>query len=1081
MTGHLKIYFAAAILASSSLLAQSTGSFVGRVIDPSGSAVPVCDVTATEVGTGQERHAVCNGEGYYVVPALRPTDYRISISAKGFGAFTRPLVTLQANQELTVDAHLEMVSVSQNVQVSTAPPQVDTTTPVLGQVIDQARIVELPLNGRNAAQLTLLVAGAVAAPDGRATQGLTTPVDVTISTNGARQNQISYQLDGANNTDELTNVNAPFPFPDALQEFSVQTSNYSAEFGQNSGAAVNIVTKSGANDYHGDVFGFLRNAVFNARNYFAATRDQLKRGQFGFTAGGPVRFPAYNGKDRTFFFVGYQGTRITNVSAAQSATVPLAANLNGDFSAQLAKGIVIRDPATGLPFPNNYINPSRFDPAALNVLKFLPSPSASGLVFYPNPLQQNYDDIVLRLDQKLSENDHLDFRYFSDDYEKPATFSGNDLLTLAPGRSIPTKNFLIHENHIFSSNFLNDFRFAFIRINAHNLIPAGAPSASSLGVKVNQDPAPASIGGITVSGFFSTGSAWPTLWVRNDFEWSDDLRWVKGRHDLAFGVRIERARFDNTNTYQQRPDFTFSGDETGYAISDFLLGRVRTFDQASGQFLNVRTTHIGAYIQDRIHISQRLTLSVGLRYEPFLPWHETNGRIEQFIPSAYTQGIHSTQFVNAPAGLFFPGDKGFPADGVNANYKDFAPRVGFAYDVFGDGKTSFRGGAGVFYDSRQVMAANIPFISNPFIYQVTITDLKGPFSNPYQGMTDPFPAAAGSSTSSFPSPTPAFTYDPSQSQYNTPVTYSWNLSMDHQLAANWLLRAAYVGSHSSHGFEVQNLNPSVYIPGSTLSTDQRRLYPGLGVVSDLTQDVNASYNSLQVTLTRRFAHGFTLLSNYTWSKNIDNLPVGASVNSAAVSTVLPWYYPNFHSMDRGPAEFDHTHVSVTSFVWQSPKVGFGNRMVKSVLEGWEISGIVSAQSGAAFTVIAGKDQSKTGLGTDRAVLSGTAYGNAACGKQAPCVSDLATSNFSLPAVGTFGTLGKGALRGPDLVNVDAGLFRTIPVTERVRIQIRAEFFNLLNHANFALPTASVSSGSFGQILSTATDPRIGQFGLKILF
>ena len=871
----------------------------------------------------------------------------------------------------------------------------------------------------------------------------------------------------------------------------MQTSNYSAEFGQNAGAAVNIVTKSGTNAFHGNMFGFARNAVFNARNFFEARRDQLKRSQFGFTLGGPVTLPGYHGKDRTFFFVGYQGTRISNIQGAQSAVVPTPANVNGDFSALLnasdptnptGRVVTVRDPVTGQPFANNQIPISRFDAAALNTMKYLPkSASPTGLVFYTQPFKENYDDIVLRVDQKLSEKDQLSGRYFRDDYAKAGSFADNNLLTLAAERSIPMQNALLRETHIFRPNLLNEVRFGFIRINGGQGPPAGVPSVSDLGVKVNQDPTPKTIPGISVSGFFGPGAAWPVIWVRNGFEGSDDLRWIHGRHDLSFGVRAERSRYDNTNTYQQRPDFTFSGDATGYAPADFFLGKIRTFNQASGQFLNVRTTHLGVYIQDRVHLTSRLTVDAGVRYEPFYPWHEIRGRVERFSSQAFYAGQKSKMFLNAPAGLMFPGDDGFVPDGVSGDFNNFAPRLGFAYDVFGNGKTSIRGGTGMFYESRQVMVANIPFITNPFIYQVTLTNPAGPFSNPYQGITDPFPAPPPSSNAYFPTPTPAFTNDPGNEKYVTPVAYNWNLTIEQQLTSQWLLRLAYVGSHSSHGFEVLNLNPSIYIPGSTASTDQRRMFPGYGVISDLTHDVNSSYNSLQATLTKRFSHGFTLLANYTWSKSIDNQPYGSAVNSAQVSPVLPWYYPNYQMMERGPSEWDRTHVFVASYVWQIPGPRTASRVVNTVLGGWQTTGIVSAQSGQPFTIRAGTDQSRTALGSDRGVLQGEPYGSGACKNQAPCQDYLSIGSFALPAVGTFGNIGKDSLRGPGFFNWDFGLSKNFKFRERLELQFRGEFFNLTNRVNFGLPSNTVSSGTFGRILSTAGASRIGQLGLKIQF
>src|SRR4051794_31195233 len=403
--------------------AQGLGELAGGITDPSGAAIAGAKVTAIEVGTGFERTAVSSAEGFYSIPSLRPAEYKLTVEAVGFRPFTATNISLQADQRGTVNVKLELGSVTETVSISASAAQVDTATSTIKQVVDQRQIVELPLNGRNAATLTLLVPGAINAPSNGADQGQTKtfPGAVTIPTNGSRQFQTSYRLDGGNNMDEYTNLNAPFPFPDALQEFSVQTSNYSAEYGQNAGGVVNIITKSGTNGLHGDAFEFVRNAEFNARNFFAAKRDQLKRNQYGGTIGGPVVIPKlYNGRDKTFFFFGYQGTPIRNLQGAQSAFVPTPANINGDFSAildannpanPLKKATTVLDPLTGQPFPGNRIPVSRFDPAALAVLKYLPQGAADGSLFFAKPIVQDFSEYVVKMDHSLGVNDKISGRY----------------------------------------------------------------------------------------------------------------------------------------------------------------------------------------------------------------------------------------------------------------------------------------------------------------------------------------------------------------------------------------------------------------------------------------------------------------------------------------------------------------------------------------------------------------------------------------------------------------------------------------------------------------------------------------------
>lgn len=1065
--------------------AQSTGSIVGTVTDPSGAVVPACKITVTETETKFTREAACSAQGYYAVPSIRPTSYSLTVRAAGFRTFTQKDIILAANQTLTVDAVLKVGDTTETVVVEGAAVQVDTTTAAIAEVVDEARINELPLDGRNPAQLISLVAGTAYAPQNRARQGLTMPVDVEIATNGARGNQISYQLDGANNSDGLTNVNAPFPFPDALQEFSVQTANYSAQFGRNAGAAVNAVTKSGTNQLHGDAFEYVRNYSMNAGDWASGVPDTLKRNQFGFTVGGPVYLPkVYDGRNRTFFFLGYQGTRIANVVSTQQGYVPTVAEMNGDFS---QSGTTIYDPTTQQPFADNKIPMTMADPSAQLAKKFWPATNdPSGLTLFSQPSKQTYSEWIGRLDQSISANDSLNFRYYLDQYNKQGIYADNDLLTVLTGRSIPSTSTVLHENHIFSPTVLNEIRVGFSRINGQNTTPDGIPSMKrDMGVIVNQDPLPSAIDDLCMWNHSCFSAAWPVIWTRNILEFSDDFHWVHGKHDIAFGARIAFSRFDNQNTYATRPEAEFSGDWTGYDVSDFFLGKMYTFGQMAPQMQNIRSWQYSFYAQDRFRVTPRLTLDLGVRYEPFLPYQEKYGRLNYFSPAAWASGTRSQMYVNAPAGLLFPGDSGFPANAVNPDMNNFAPRVGFAYDVAGNGKTSVRGGIGMFFDAAQVMAANMPMLANPFTYAVSMNMPSSTFHDPYAGMVDPFPAGPLSSNAPFPNNPAIFTYDPFAGKYVTPVSYNWNLTFEHQFAPHWLARAGYVGTHGSHQLEVNQLNPAVYIPGSSLSLNARRIYQGFGNISMLTHDVNSSYNSLQMTLSHQFAQGFTVLANYTYSKSIDDAPNGVAANSGLVPTTLPIYTPNFHAMDRGPSEYDYRHVANISWVWQSPKLSGVNGFIRTLARDWQLSGILSATSGPPVTVYSGLNRSQTGISADRAVyISGQSpYTSSRCdGVDGPCRSWLNPAAFQQPVLGSVGNVGKGALRGPGSWGLDAGGSRTFTMKERLKMQIRADFFNVLNHPTFGVGGVTLSApNNFGITRNAQNQPRTLQLAAKVIF
>ncbi len=1094
------------LLLPGSALAQGLASLRGTVTDSSGAVIPSATVSVAQVGTGFSRNVTTNTEGDYLIPALPPADYILTAQANGFRQITRKGLTLLADKSVTVNVEMEVGDATQTVTVEAAPTQVDTTTGTQSQVINQTQMVELPLNGRNAAELSLLVAGASPPPagGGGSLQGVSKqfPSQIAVSTNGAQEDQVSYQLDGGTFMDEFFSVNLPFPLPDALQEFSVETSNYAAQYGSNSGGVVNIITKSGSNAIHGDVFEFNRNAVFNARNFFAARRDQLKRNQFGFTLGGPVVIPKlYNGRDRTFWFFGYQGTRLKNIGGTSSAFVPTPANLNGDFSAYLdatnpnnplGRAVQVIDPNTGQPFPGNIIPVSRLDPAALGAEKYLPKPTGTGQVFSQTPIVQNLDETVERFDHSFSSADRLTFRGTWNNFVNQAVFDPRNVLTLSSGSKITSQNYLLHEIHLFRSNLLNDFRVTYWRLKSSRGPAPGSPNVTDFGVQNIFQASPKSVQGVSVSGFFGFSESPFAAFVRQGFTWADDLSWTHGPHNFQFGISADRSRFDLVNNVAMDGSFTFTSDVTNLALASFLLGKMRTFTQGSGQPENLRDIFLGFYAQDSFRVSKRLTLNYGVRYEPGIPWNEIRGRFNYFRPADYYAGIHSKVFPNAPVGLLFQGDAGVPPRiGWANDMNNVMPRFGFAWDVFGDGKTSIRGGGGLFYDTR-ISGAMLNTITGvgtgnvaPFAPTIIITNPQGPFSNPYLGIANPFPAPQPPPINvTFPTPLAVASVDGAHRNLVTPLEYNWNLGIERQIVPGWLLRVAYVGSHGSHLRDLVQLNPAIYIPGSALSPDQRRMFPGYSTIYQTSMDTNAEYNSAQVSLEKRvgqsgFLHGVTLLANYTFSKSIDTAPVSGNVIGTGVSTI-PFWMPGRRNMDRGLSDFNHTHRMVISYDWPLPKLAGLNWFARGLLGGWELTGLLSAQSGFPFTVVAGQDQSQTAIGQDRAVVVGAPYGPGACGSKAPCVDFLNRNAFALPTVGTFGNVGKDALIGPGLVTWDMGFFKNFPFQERYRIQVRAEFFNTLNRANFGNPSSAVNAGAFGSITSAA-DPRIGQLALKFLF
>jgi hypothetical protein len=1118
-------------------LAQGLGTITGTVVDSSGASIPSATVLLTALKTGQIITTQSHADGLFVFPSVAPADYKIDVTAAGFQKYEQSGIVLQADQSLTLNAALQVGSEAQTVSVEANAAQVNTTTGTLSQVIGEQQVNDLPLNGRNAAALTTLVAGVVIAPNAQADQGATKtfPGAVTITANGTRVGQTNYLLDGGNNVDEYTNVNAPFPMPDAVQEFSVQTSNYNAEYGQNAGGVVNIITRSGGNKYHGDLFEYIRNREFNAANYFSyvngvKTVDPLKRNQFGGTVGGPVSVPGLFNSKHSFFFVGYQKTIAHTAStSATAAILPTAAQLAGNFNfnsaaapgstafntaciANPALATTAALPAQCYPYTANgggsytaHIPTSSYNPSSLALLKYLPTGDANGSFNFIKPSLTALGEITARFDQDLGPKDRITARYFSDSYHLNGVLNLQDLLTYSDQADIRYYNSLIAETHTFSSHVLNNFILSYQLDNASRGPLPGGISVGDLGVNIFQ-PAFKQINQVAVSNFFTIGDNPQGTFNRANYTLGDDLHLQAGNHNMTVGFHGEQAKVDVNSLFQQPGLFTFNAAVTNNAIASYLTGYVQNFSQASGQFLNLRGHFYGVYAQDSWKLSRRFTLNYGVRWEPYLPWHEKEGRMGGFSPTLYAAGTRSTLFPNAPAGLEFAGDPGFNPNGVPNSYTHFMPRVGFAWDVFGDGKTSVHGGGGTFYDSRMSSVFfNIYSNTSPFITNVNITSATGGpsinFSNPYTsyGTANPFPAPQPPSNTAAIPPQSFLTFDPFHG-FQTPITYSYNMAVEQQVTNSLLAKLAYVGSHASHQWSPIEINPILNADAVPVTDPNynRRLYNKVGCTSCFTQPIteantgsNASYNSLQFSAEQRLRTGLTILANYTWSKAIDNTPYNQSSTAIASgqSYVLPIYEPNFKRLDHGPSDFDHRHVASISYVYALPTVFKESpAAVRYILNHWETTGLFQARTGDPLTILSNSSNaSGSGQTRDRAVLVGNPYGGNACGTTAHCISFLDPTAFQNNPAGTYGNIGKGALRGPHYTDWDVSALRNFPIHERASLQFRAEYFNVLNHTNLGDPgttnTATVGriTGTTPQNGANANDPRIAQFSLKLLF
>ena len=1124
----------AVLVFAANLYGQGGGNvaITGTVMDPSGAVIPGAEVKVTQKNTSVSRTQATNGNGQFNLPSLPPATYTVSVTAKGFKEYLQDVVLL-ADQIRDLDVRLQLGESTQQVTVEESSVQVNTVTPVLAQVIEQSRVINLPLNGRNAADLTLLVPGAVndVANNHGTSQGDTkqVPGAEAISVNGARPDQISYNLDGANNQDLMSNTNNPFPFPDALQEFSVQTNSFDAQYGANAGAVVNVVTKSGTNNWHGDAFEFVRNRVFNARNYFASTVDPLKRNQFGGTIGGPIH------KDTSFIFFGYQATRVRSVNNASNAIVPTAANMNGDFSNYSTvnaanpkhKVVTIIDPTTGKPFPNQAsIGP--INPVAVAMSKLLPisQAAADGSVTFATPVKQDFNEYVARFDQVVRGQDRLFARFYLNRYVHAPSYDGKNLLTVGTGSKVQTQNYAIGYTTILTPTLVNTLTLDIVRAASDRGQGGNVPQMNDFGANIWQLPkAQGGIRGFNVTGYYNIAPFTDAMFIRNTGNIREHASWTKGKHSFDFGFEFERDQSNIRNTDLENGSFTFTDDTTNLAAASFVLGHLRSLSQTSGDYSDSRQSVWGVFGSDKWKLTPRLTLNLGLRWEPQVPMKEIYGRIQQFRPDAYAAGVHSTAIPSAPAGLFFVGDSyngiSVPSTGQTADLNNFAPRLGIAYDPTGSGKWAIRAGGGAFYYSRLPgLFLNDASIVAPFSLRLDPVEPQvGPLDNPlvaYPSFTASFPQRFTLSNVpknvAFPAIVSVYSEQPGV-KWTTPTTYDWNVTVERQLEHDTVMHVSYVGLRGTHLRQDTDLNPGVY-NGTSASLQSRRPYQPFGDIIENRNNGANGYNALQLDLEKRPAGGgdniwrnITLLANYTYSSAMEyGLSSNGGITDVGSSkgSGMSFYDPRQHAFETGHSDFDHTHRFVVSYVWNLPRLTGSNVAMRNLVGGWDWTGIYTVTTGDPMTITTGVERSQTGLGGDRADYVGPSgqFGGVASPSQrtacsssvAHCVPWLNDSLFALPALGTYGTAGKNTFRGPTLWNVDTGLlknFYPMPSHENFNFQFRAEFFNIFNHPQFSDPNTTYTNAAFGTIRSTvgvnsgnsggSADSRVIQLALKMLF
>jgi len=1090
---------------SSTVWAQSVAvaGVSGTVIDATGSVLVNAQVSMTETDKQLVRSTVTDPAGHYALPNLPVGPYRLEVKAGGFKDYVQSGIVLVVGNNIELNVTMQVGSMVDRVEVTASASMVETVENSVSQVIDQRRINELPLNGRQATQL-ILISGAAAYGDAGDTGSKTFYSATRISVAGGQGNGTAYLLDGADNTDAMSNVNMPIPFPDALQEFSVDTSAVSSRFGTHPGATVNVITKSGSNAFHGDLFEYLRNGDLNARNFFAATHDTLKRNQFGGTLGGKII------TDKLFFFGGYQGTRNRSNPPQSIAHIPTEAALNGDFSTLASascqsshKAVTLINPATGKPFPGNQIPAAQLNPVALTIAsKYLPIASADscGKVTYGIPVTGDEDAVVGRIDWLQNAKHTLYGRYFLDDYQNPPTFNGSNLLTTtAPGNFERAQSATIGDTYTFNPTTLNSAHIGFNRIR-DNRGPTNIPINPTM-LGVNMYSAVPNFLLLTITNYFSTfcGTCAPGHFNVTSYQGADDVDLIRGRHTIGFGFNIIHVQNNTISGFDENGTFTFNGSLTGNGLADFMIGRPNDFQQTNATPDDLRQWIMSFYAQDSFRISPRFTLNFGLRWEPTFADPDKYGRGDSFSEAAFLAGQHSTVHPSAPAGLFFKGDPGIPDAMWNGHLPNFAPRLGLVWNPHGDSRDTFRVGAAILYDSTETWFNERETTNAPYGNNIDVPTPIGGFSDPWLGYPggNPFPQHGN-------------LFFPTAGVYvNMPInpkpTYmaQWNITYQHQFAKDWLASASYLGNKTTHLWITQEVDPAEYLGlgpctinghsystcSTTSNTNQRRLLyqtnPALGAAYssiDTTDDgAVAHYNGVLLSLEHRFSNNFTLLTNYTVSNCVSDFDFGAALATPANSQPF-----NRHA-DWGLCIFNTRQNFNLSAVAQSSWSG-GNAWARRLLANWQIAPLFHASSGQPLTVTTGKDNSLTGLNNDRPVqILSDAY------PTNQGVQWINPAAFKPNPTGGFGDVGRNALRGPGTVNLDVAVSRIFRITERFSLQGRAEAFNILNHTNFvggispaglvsAFTTmnTNLSSSSFGQV-QAAFDPRILQFALKLYF
>lgn len=1050
----------------------ASGTIVGRASDASGSLVPAAVISLANAATGVERTVSTDSDGNFVLTQLTPGTYSLSATAPGFKKYSVSKIELLVDQSARVDVHFEVGAVNQEVDVTASQARVDSETSSLGQVIDSHQVVELPLNGRNFMQLANISSGVVPAYNARSATitNQSGRSDLAVHVSGGRGDANSYLIDGVETRNMWFNSPSVLLSVDAVQEFKIEKNSFSAEYGQGSGV-VSLVSKSGSNALHGSAYEFLRNSNLDAANffdnYYGRSKAPFKQNQYGLTAGGAIL------PNKLFFFGNWESMH-SRQSNTLSALVPTPAQLSGNLAGLPSSEGAIIDPASGAPFPGNVIPANRISSVTSKFIQYTPQPDVNvpGTNFVTQK-STNRDDLQygIRVDYQISTSDSIFGRYTN--YDSSLYKPGIGVLS---GSNFPYggQNAVIQETHIFNARLLNVFNAAYNRSSVFNSWENTPTSlANALGIHLKQTAAEYGLPSVSVSGGYYVGGGAGINQGGLDSlpQFNDTLSWVHGRQTFKFGADIRLIRFDQRLGLSNNGSFTFDGRYTGSSVADFLLGDTSAMTAQIGLGVgHWRSKSLNFFVTDDLKVTQKLTLNLGLRYEYDQPFYDRDHHEGYFDTSLdkFVVGISQAQSpikVNIPGieynpnlrpGIWFP------------DYNNFGPRFGFAYQLTGN--TVLRGGYGLFYSKTQGNELQFKINAPPLVFAASLTgNTKTPNLN---WDRDAFPDP---SSPTFPVSTLSpFSIDPHD---RTPYVQQWNFGIQHSFGKNWLAEVAYAGNKGTKLDERVNINQA-YLPNPLAITPiaTRRPFPSFGDVLSSNLQESSNYSALQARLEKRFRGGFSALAGYTYSHAIDTASRGSGGS----------WHQNAHQLgeDRGSSDFDVRHRLTVSYIYELPfgqgKRVFGNArgLTEKLAGGWAVNGISTFMTGNYFSVTVPGDRANVG-GYPFQRANRSCDGNLASGART-IDRYFDTSCFSLTPLGTFGNSGRNIIEIPGLNNWDLSVVKKTGLGERLETQLRFEFFNIFNHAQFNQPDLTVGDALFGAIRS-ARDGRISQVALKLLW